>query len=83
MKKTIITVIIVIGVLVLGLLIWNAVFSDGGVLESVWDGVVGPINETWKKITGSGTNLIPVWDTLSPGDGTGGLSDLIGEGTGG
>ena len=63
MKKTIVTVFLIIGVLVLGLIVWSLFFSDGGVLQSGWNAVVGQVNKTWSTLTGAADPLLPEWTT--------------------
>lgn len=61
MKKTIITVFIILGILVLALLVWAFVFNGGG-LQTIMNGVIQPINNIYKKMTGGSGNLIPEWN---------------------
>lgn len=61
MKKTIGQVFGVIAILVLILIVWANFFNDDGILETGWNALVSPINNTWQKITGSNTNIIPVF----------------------
>ena len=58
MKKTIITVFLIIGALVLALLVWRMVFAKGGLLNKGWDGVAGQVNKTWQKLTGDSTDEV-------------------------
>lgn len=78
MKGTIGKVFIIIGILVLGLILWLVFFSDGGVLQTGWNSVVAPINNTWQKITGDkSSTLVPTFDDAYDGgyDGSEGLGD--------
>lgn len=61
MKKTIVTVFLIIGVLVISLLVWRLVFAKGGVLQQGWDGLAGQVNKVWARITGQDQNLMPEW----------------------
>ena len=63
--KPITKVFIIIGALVMCLVIWSAVFNDGGVIRLAWNGLVVPINNAYDRITGgAGTDaLLPEWET--------------------
>ena len=62
MKKTIITVFLIIGALVLALLVWRLVFARGGLLNKGWDGVAGQVNKTWQTLTGdSDDEVMATW----------------------
>lgn len=61
MKKTIITVFIIIGALVLALLVWRLVFAKGGLLQSGWDGVANQVNNTWHTLTGGEEDVMAKW----------------------
>lgn len=61
MKKTIVTVFLIIGVLVISLLVWRLVFAEGGVLQQGWNGLSGQVNQVWKRITGQDQDLMPEW----------------------
>lgn len=68
MKGTIGKVFIIIGILVLGLILWLVFFSEGGVLQTGWNSVVAPVNNTWKKITGDeDSTLVPTFDKAYDG----------------
>jgi hypothetical protein len=59
MKGTILKVFLIIAVLVLALMAWSLTFGDGGIVESVYNGVTSPINTAWAGISGSNEALIP------------------------
>ena len=88
MKKTIITVFMIIGVLVLGLIVWSLFFSEGGVLQSGWNAVVNQVNSTWQRLTGDEkATLLPKWTTQGDatvgkagGDVTGGSGGTLSSG---
>lgn len=67
MKKTIITVFIILGILVLALLIWAFVFNGGG-LPAIMNGVIRPINTIYQNMTGGSDSLIPEWNQGSAND---------------
>lgn len=70
-------VFLIIGVLVLAFLVWQLVFSDGGVLISAWNSIAGVINGTWQTITGDSTAvLVPEWgDAVDGSKNDGGLNN--------
>lgn len=58
--KTTTKVFLMIATLVLIFLAWALFFDGGGVLETGWNAMVSPVNNTWQKITGdSSATLIP------------------------
>lgn len=58
--KTTTKVFLMIATLVLIFLAWALFFDKSGVLETGWNAMVGPVNDTWQKITGdSSAKLIP------------------------
>lgn len=68
-------VFLIIGVLVLAFLVWQLVFSDGGVLISAWNAVADTINGVWQKITGGTSKIVPEWgDAVDSGKNDGGLN---------
>lgn len=69
-------VFLIIGVLVLAFLIWQLVFSDGGVLISAWNAIADTINGVWQKITGGSSKIVPEWDgAVDSSKNDGGLND--------
>lgn len=62
MKKTIITVFLVLAVLVLVFLIWELFFAEKGILHTIYNGAASGINTQWKKLAGNDSTLIPLWD---------------------
>ena len=88
MKKTIITVFIIIGALVLALLVWRLVFARGGLLQSGWDGVAGQVNKTWQTLTGdTDDEVMAKWqvggEDATVNAGTGAFDDDLNGGGGG
>lgn len=69
-------VFLIIGVLVLAFLVWQLVFSDGGVLISAWDAIAGTINGVWQTITGGTSTIVPEWGgAVDSGKNDGGLNE--------
>ncbi len=62
MKKTILTVFLVLAVLVLIFLIWELFFADTGILHNVYNNVAKGINAQWTKVAGQDSKLLPEWD---------------------
>ena len=70
--KPITKVFLIIGTLVLGLLVWQLVFNQTGVIATGWNAVVAPVNEQYQRITGKAdATLIPTF-----GDGSGYTDDV-------
>lgn len=61
MNKTVKTVFLLIGTLVLIFLIWQVVFKDGGIVKTVYDSMVNGINGQWEKVAGTGEKILPNW----------------------
>lgn len=63
MKKTILTVFLVLAVLVTIFLVWELFFADTGILHTVYNSLVTGVNQQWAKISGEkDKGLIPLWD---------------------
>lgn len=77
MKKTIITVFLVIAVLVMIFLIWELFFTEAGILHSVYNAVAKGINGQWNKISGTSVNIVPYWGSDNGGqvDNAGAVKD--------
>lgn len=71
--KPITKVFLVIGALVLSLVIWGLFFNGGGVLETAWNALATPINNTWKSVTGGNTNILPQFKETGTASDTGSL----------
>lgn len=67
MKKTILTVFIVLAVLVLIFLVWELFFADTGVMHSIYNSVASGLNAQWAKVAGTNSELLPTWDGGSQG----------------
>lgn len=68
MKKTIITVFLVIAVLVMIFLIWELFFTNAGILHSAYNAVAKGINGQWNKISGTSVNIVPYWGNDNGGE---------------
>lgn len=67
MKKTIITVFLVLAVVVIVFLIWELFFTDdGGILHTAYNSVANGVNDQWKRLAGDDAVLMPLWDTSKP-----------------
>ena len=63
MKKTILTVFLVLAVLVTIFLVWELFFADTGILHTVYNSLVTGVKQRWAKSSGeSDKGLIPLWD---------------------
>ena len=72
MNKTVKTVFLLIGTLVLIFLIWQLVFNDGGVVKTVYNSFANGLNNQWAKVAGSGQKIVPLWQSSTADDnGTG------------
>lgn len=67
MKKTIITVFLILAVLVLVFLVWELFFAETGILHSIYNGAVSGINKQWQKVSGDKSEIIPKWDSGKSG----------------
>lgn len=61
MNKTVKTVFMLIGVIVLIFIIWQLVFNDGGIVKTIYNAFVDGVNGQWAKVAGDGKQLIPEW----------------------
>lgn len=72
MNKTVKTVFLLIGLLVLIFLIWQLFFNDNGILVTGYNALADGINGQWEKVAGQGKELLPNWgDTSADSNGTG------------
>lgn len=62
MGKTVRTVFLLIGTLVVVFLVWQLVFNDGGIIKTAYNGIASGINGQWVKVAGSGNSILPLWD---------------------
>ena len=60
MNKTVKKVFMLLALLVGIFLAWQLIFNDGGILQSVYNGVASGINAQYKKVAGD-KNLLPLW----------------------
>lgn len=61
MSKTVRQVFLIIGTLVLIFLVWQLVFKEGGIVRTVYNGMVNGINGQWEKVAGDGQKILPSW----------------------
>lgn len=61
MNKTVKKVFMLLGLLVAIFLFWQLVFNDGGILQSVYNGVAEGINGQYAKVAGDNKKILPVW----------------------
>ena len=77
MKKTIITVFLIIAVLIIALMAFN-VATNGKVWKTIGNAVAKPINTAWKGVTDSDDNLIEVNSILDDSINTNGTQSIGG-----
>ena len=63
MKKTIITVFLIIAALVLVLLIWELFFTKSGILHTAYNAMAGGVNSVFENFAGKDAKLLPLWDS--------------------
>lgn len=68
MKKTVITVFLIIAVLVLAFMVWELVFANNGVLHWVYNGAAHTINGAYANIAGQGEQILAYWGEGETGD---------------
>lgn len=71
MNKTVKTVFLLIGTLVLIFLVWQLVFNDGGILKTGYNAMADGINGQWAKVAGSGKTILPEWGSNAKDNGQG------------
>lgn len=71
MTKTVKTVFLIIGVLVLIFIVWQLVFNDGGILKTGYNAMADGINGQWEKVAGSGKTILATWGSNADNNGTG------------
>jgi hypothetical protein len=71
MSKTIRTVFLIIGTLVLIFIAWQLIFNDGGILKTMYNGIANGLNCQWNKVTGDTSSLIPTWGSNASSNGQG------------
>ena len=62
MNKTVKKVFMLLALLVGIFLAWQLIFNDGGILQSVYNGIASGINTQYKRVAGD-KNLLPLWGT--------------------
>lgn len=65
MNKTVKTVFMLIGLLVIIFLAWQLVFNDGGIIKTMYNALANGINGQWGKVAGKDQKLIPTWEESS------------------
>ena len=68
MNKSVRKVFMLVGTLVAIFLAWQLIFNDGGILKTVYNGIVNGINGQWAKVAGSGNELLPKWTDSNADD---------------
>lgn len=68
MTKTVKTVFLIIGVLVLIFIVWQLVFNDGGILKTGYNAMAEGINGQWEKVAGSGKKILATWGSSNADD---------------
>ena len=71
MNKTVKTVFLLIGTLVLIFIVWQLVFNDGGILKTGYNAMADGINTQWAKVAGSGKTILATWGSNAASNGTG------------
>ena len=71
MSKTVKTVFLLIGLLVLIFIVWQLVFNDGGILRTGYNAMAEGINAQWAKVAGSGQKILATWDDNADSNGKG------------
>ena len=71
MSKTVKTVFLLIGLLVLIFIVWQLVFNDGGILKTGYNAMAKGINDQWAKVAGSGQTILATWDNNADSNGSG------------
>lgn len=71
MTKTVKTVFLIIGVLVLIFIVWQLVFNDGGILKTGYNAMAKGINSQWAKVAGSGETILATWGDNADDNGKG------------
>lgn len=71
MNKTVKTVFLLIGTLVLIFLIWQLVFNDGGIVKTIYNSFANGVNKQWVKVAGTGEKILPAWGSNAESNGQG------------
>lgn len=61
MNKTVKKVFMLLALLVGIFLAWQLVFNNGGILQTVYNGVASGINGQYAKVAGQNAKLLPIW----------------------
>lgn len=68
MNKTVKTVFLLIGTLVVIFLAWQLIFNDGGILKTGYNALANGINGQWEKVAGTGQKILPEWGSSNAAD---------------
>lgn len=68
MNKTVKTVFLLIGLIVLIFLIWQLVFNNGGIVKTIYNAMARGINKQFVRVAGTGQTLLPYWDMTKAQD---------------
>ena len=68
MSKTVKTVFLIIGLLVLIFLVWQLVFNDGGILKTGYNAMAKGINAQWAKVAGDNETILATWGDKNADD---------------
>ena len=68
MNKTVKKVFMLLALLVGIFLAWQLIFNDGGILQSIYNGVASGINTQYERVAGQGRTLIPYWGQNNQGN---------------
>lgn len=63
MNKTVKSVFMLIGLLVIIFLAWQLIFNDRGILRTIYNSMANGINCQWAKVAGSGQTILPKWSS--------------------
>ena len=69
-------VFLTIGALVLAFLLWQLVFTDGGVMKTSYNALARTINNQYAK-TAAGAELLPEWSTANTAPPYAGFDGLV------
>ena len=61
MKKGLVSVFLIIGILVAVFIAWQLIFNNGGILKTGYNALANGINGQWAKVAGSGQTILATW----------------------
>ena len=71
MNKTVKTVFLLIGTLVVIFLAWQLIFNDGGILKTGYNALAKGINGQWERVAGTGQKIMAEWGDNAKDNGQG------------